>query len=91
MANQTAPVAPANSKFTARVTGRTITPVQGKLLYTLITPEGKEVNASFTKEQIEMYKALDVTMPKPGAEVTCEFNVNPGTGMVSDQWVALVL
>jgi hypothetical protein len=82
---------PANTKFTAKVTGRTVTPLQGKLLYTLTTPEGKEVNVSFTKEQIQMYKELDITMPKPGAEVTCEFNVNPGTGLVSDQWVALVL
>jgi len=83
--------APVNNKFTAKVTGRTVTPVQGKLLYTLTTSEGKEVNCSFTKEQIEMYKSLDVTMPKPGAEVTCEYNVNPGTGLVSDQWVSISL
>ena len=75
--------------FQAKVTARTVTPIQGKLLYTLTTTDGKVVNASFSKDQVEMLKLMDTKLPTIGQDVMCEFNVNPGTGLVSEQWVTL--
>lgn len=87
------------SKFSGKVVNRAITPQKGNLLLTIETVDTndksgktmKSVLCSLNKEQIEMIKLMDGKVPTIGADVQCEYNVNPGTGLVSDQWVSIAL
>ena len=53
--------------------------------------ETKTVNAILEMAQVQMAQVLGATIPSVGTNVVCEYNVNPSTGAVSDEWVSFNL
>lgn len=80
-----------------KVVARNITKT-GKLHYSIsvvLDPkkptETKTVDAIMELAQVEMAQKIGAAIPVVGMAVECEFNVNPSTGLVSDQWVTFSL
>lgn len=53
--------------------------------------ETKVVNAVLEMGQVQMAKEIGSSIPTVGTAVVCEFNVNPTTGAISDEWVSFNL
>lgn len=53
--------------------------------------ETKTVNAVLEMAQVQMAQLIGSSIPTVGTAVVCEYNVNPTTGAVSDEWVTFNL
>jgi len=53
--------------------------------------ETKTVNCVLEMPQIQMALLIGASVPTVGSTVLCEYNVNPSTGLVSDEWVTISL
>lgn len=53
--------------------------------------ETKIVNSILEMPQVDMAMKLGATIPVVGTAVVCEYNVNPTTGAISDEWVSFTM
>lgn len=53
--------------------------------------ETKQVNSVMELAQVQMAQLIGSAVPTVGTNVVCEFNANPTTGAVSDEWVSFTM